>query len=63
MKVELTHLSLIHPNHDTLSVFDGDGREIAIHRMDIDQLITLLMVHKHKEGQHGEDITIIHPQL
>ena len=63
MKVELTHQSLTHPDHDTLSIFDNDGREIAIHRVDMDQLITLLMVYKHKENIHGEDTPIQHMEL
>ena len=46
-KIKLTHISQVHPNHDTLSIFDGDGREIAIRQKDIDQLIRLLRIHIH----------------
>ncbi len=42
MKVIITETSSIHFNHDTISVFDDDGREIVLRRGQIQELKHLL---------------------
>jgi len=42
MKIKVAWLSSVHPDHDTPSIFDNDGREIAIHQSQIKELKKLL---------------------
>jgi hypothetical protein len=47
MQIVVTNLSPVHPNHDTISIFDSDQREIAIRRSQIPTLISNLRKYRH----------------
>lgn len=51
MQVKLSRLSKQHPNYDTIAVIDNDGRELAITRVQINQLINLLHDHKKRNDK------------
>ena len=59
MKIKVTILSGVHPNHDTLSLFDNDGREVTFRRSQIDELVRLIRERRHRtEADRLEALTV-----
>lgn len=59
MKAIITRISRVHPNHRVISIFDDDGREIAIRQGQINKLKELLtkVRHEWREGAGWETET------
>ena len=56
MFIRVIRWSIVHPNHDTLEIWDADKRSIVITRKDIGPLITMLR--PFKKRQNGDRATL-----